>query len=350
MHPTDLAYTSTTVQTDSNTQQRKAMILRGQGADMNAKDYGKRKGKKKAITQSLVLCMIDIAKQDGRTDIQKSLWNTYHCLERAYTSEGRLYGKYCRNRFCMNCLGIRKAEMINAYYPVLRDWQDAYFVTLTVKACPKKELHVILRKCIKGLERIVDKYEKRQQRGKGKKLIGIRSLESNFNPAQRTYNPHFHLIVPDLETAEILKAEWLKLWTLKPTKRKWVNDKAQRIDKVWNMDSALVEVIKYGTKVFTDPTNSEKQIAGNVKLYARAFYNIIAAMKGLRLFGSFGVSLPKLNKEKHPARVTVDYQQWEYVPAFHDWIDTETGNPLTGYEPDKELLDILTFNVNIELE
>lgn len=350
MHPTDVAYTSTTVQADSSTQQKQAVILKGQGADMNAKDYGKRKGKKKAITQTLVLRMIDIAKQDGRTDIQKSLWNSYRCLERAYTSDGKLYGKYCKNRFCMNCLGIRKAEMINAYFPVLRDWQDAYFVTLTVKACPKKELPVILRKCIKGLDRIVDKYEKREKRGTGKKLIGIRSLESNFNPTQRTYNPHFHLIVPDLQTAEILKAEWLKLWTLRPTKRKWVSIKGQKIERVWNMDSALVEVIKYGTKVFTDPTNNEKKTTGNVKLYARAFYNIIVAMKGIRLFGSFGVSLPVTSKEKPPARLTVDYQQWEYVPAFHDWINTETGNPLTGYCIANELEELLQNGIDTTIE
>lgn len=321
---------------------KQAVILSGQGSDMSAKDYGKRKGKKKAITQALVLRMIDIAKREGRTDMQKSLWNTYRCLDKVNTNDGKLYGKYCKNRFCMNCLGVRKAEMINTYYPVLSKWKNAHFVTLTVKACPKKELKIVLRKCIEGLNRIVDKYEKREERGKDKKLMGIRSLESNFNPLKRTYNPHFHLIVPDLQTAEILKAEWLKLWMLKPTKRKWVDSKAQKIEKIWNIDSALVEVIKYGTKVFTDPTNSEKKTTGDVKLYARAFYNIIAAMKGMRLFGSFGFKLPKENKsDSEPARVTIDYQEWKYAPEFHDWIDTETGNPLTGYELSNELAELL---------
>ena len=74
---------------------------------------------------------------------------------------------------------------------------------------------------------ISNRCKKRHQRGKGIKLIGIKSLECNFNPIRKTYNPHYHLIVATKEMAEVLKKEWLKLWT-----KKYTSPKAQHIRKV----------------------------------------------------------------------------------------------------------------------
>lgn len=151
-------------------------ILIGKGSDTTAVGYGKRKCKNKAITDALLYKLIDIAKQDGRDDIRKSLWNSWHCQNKVYTQEGRLYtGKYCKNRFCRNCLGIRKAELINKYHPVLKEWKDAHFVTLTVRAVPKKRIREVFEACIRGLNRIIERHEKQAARGKGKKLMGIRS-------------------------------------------------------------------------------------------------------------------------------------------------------------------------------
>lgn len=116
--------------------------------------------------------MIDIAKQDKRKEIEQSLWNTWHCQSRVYTHENRLYATYCKNRFCTNCLGIRKADIINRYHPVLKHWKDAHFVTLTVKSCPKYMLNTMIEKCIEGLQLIIDRCRKRAERGKGKRLSG----------------------------------------------------------------------------------------------------------------------------------------------------------------------------------
>jgi plasmid rolling circle replication initiator protein Rep len=59
---------------------------------------------------------------------------------------------------------------------------------------------------------INDKYYKRHQRGKGFKLIGIRSLECTFNPISREYHPHFHLIVADEQMANVIMQDWLYAW------------------------------------------------------------------------------------------------------------------------------------------
>ncbi len=43
--------------------------------------------------------------------------------------------------------------------------------------------------------------------------MGIKSLECNFNPITKKYNPHLHLIVASKEMADILIKEWLTLCT-----------------------------------------------------------------------------------------------------------------------------------------
>src|SRR5690606_16661515 len=88
-----------------------------------------------------------------------------------------------------------------------------YFVTLTVKACKAKDLKKMLKGLIRAFKLITGKYRKRSQRKDDIKLVGVKSLECNFNPVKATYNPHLHVIVPNEETAKILIAEWLVKWT-----------------------------------------------------------------------------------------------------------------------------------------
>lgn len=334
----------------TNSNRKASKILIGNGSDMSVKDYGARKSKKKIITQALVLRMKDIAEKDGRGDVVKSLWNTYHCQNKVYTYEGRLYCSYCKNRFCTTCLGIRKAEIIRKYYPVLKEWEDAHFVTLTVKSCTKRDLNLMMKKCKEGLQKVIDRNRKHVERGKGRKLKCIYSIECNFNPERYWYNPHIHLIVPDKETAEILIDEWLKQWTYKKSNKKpLANKKGQDMRKVNALEGALKEVIKYGTKVFTDPTEKKKG-KRSVNIYARAFYNIIVAMKGLRLFGSVGFTLPKETENKQPAIVTEEYKEWHYLSMYADWQDIESELTLFGCMPDDVLRELLENHIDIESE
>lgn len=349
-HGRDVIYTLAQKGTE-NSQQR-AIILTGRGSEMSVDGYGLRKCKNKTISDSLLLKLIDLAKNDGRLDLQKSLWNSWYCLNKVYTHNGKLYtGKYCKNRFCRNCLGIRKAELINKYHPILRDWEDPHFVTLTVKAFPKKMLRIMLQKCVQGLSQIIDKYEKRAARGNGEPLKGIRTLESNFNPTRGTYNPHLHLIVPNRQTADILVEEWIKKWTYKdPTRKPLADRKGQKVVKIWNMDSALVEVIKYGTKVFTDPEGKKRPI-GIVRIYARAYYNIIVAMQGLRLFGSFGFKLPKkASNELSPPVLTTDYYVWEHKSQLQNWVNAADNSLLFEIPTNNYLEELLNWGIDTDAD
>ena len=62
------------------------------------------------ITRKMVLSLIDVAKEKGEPERVQAYWNAYHCLNNVVVSNGRMHGKYCKNRFCTICNAIRKAE------------------------------------------------------------------------------------------------------------------------------------------------------------------------------------------------------------------------------------------------
>lgn len=277
--------------------------------------------------------------------MKKGYWNTYHCQSRINTVNGRIYGKYCKNRHCTLCCANRKADIINRYLPIISQWPDPYFVTLTVKAVTHNRLHDVMKSIVKEFGQIVETYRKRNQRGKGQKLMGIRSLESNFNPKSKTYNPHFHVIVANKEMAEKLVKEWLER-----SKPGWTYHKAQKMERVFDNEMAIMEVVKYGSKIFTEPdVNKKAQSKGRESIYVKALNNIFHAMKGIRIFDRFGFNLPKAEVKREAARVVTDYKNWHYDMAKFDWID-DNGQLLTDYQPGAGLLWLLGERVDLLIE
>ena len=323
------------------------IIVNGKGTELNNGKALKGRAKRKMITQNLALNLIDIAQRKGDDERVKSFWNTYYCQSRIYSSGDRLYGKYCKNRFCTLCCSIRKAFIINKYLPAIKLWEDPYFVTLTIKSVPAYRLKLLLSKVIQGFKRIKNKYRKRNLRGKGIKLIGVKSLECNFNPKAKTYNPHLHLIVANKEIADMFINEWLKLW-----KGEWTYKGAQKVRKVEDTERDLIEIVKYGSKIFTEPdVNKKSKEKNSPLLYVSALNNILKAMKGLRVFERFGFDLRDQGKSK-PGKTTVlnQYNEWVFDLKHTDWVNADSDQVLSGYLPTVEVRGLLDNNIDKQLE
>lgn len=332
---------NTLAQSGTGNLSKRIAIIQGNGSDLSNIKGIKGRGKRKLISQTLMTNLVDHCKEKGNPELVKGYWNTYHCQNRVLTNGGRIYARYCKNRFCTLCSANRKADIINRYLPVLQSWAEPYFVTLTVKSVPFKRLHAVMKSMIGELGLIIETYRKREQRGHGCKLIGIRSLESNFNPERRTYNPHFHIIVATKEMAEILVQEWLRR-----SKPGWAYHKAQKSEKVYDNQLALIEVVKYGSKIFTEPDlNRKVKVKGREKVYVKALHNIFSSMKGLRIFERFGFNLPKFEKQIPGARVVKDYENWEYDITCFDWVNGP-GNKLTDYKPGPDLIRLLSEGID----
>ena len=304
-----------------------SIILIGKGSDITNNKTAKSKAQKKIITQTMALSLVDVSKENRVYECRQSYWNTYHCQNRITTSDGKIYGRYCKNRICTICSNIRKAELINKYYPVIKTWEDPHFVTLTAKACSKRVLKRRIDKTIEAFKIINQRLRKRHQRGKGIKIMGIRSLECNYNPEKKTYNPHFHLIVPNKETGEAIVKEWLNLWTYK-----YARKYAQKNERCYSVESTLIEVIKYGSKIFTEPDLKQKSKGLGTKIYAGALHNILNAMKGHRIFDRFGFNLPKTSETSlSKVQTVIDYDKWVYIPKLRDWRNVNSDEVLSKY-------------------
>lgn len=333
-------------QNGTNKTGQKSVFISGNGSDLSNDEALKGRAKRKFITQNMMLNLMDVAKEKGDDKKHKAYWNTYYCQNRVTSVEGRLYGNYCKNRFCTLCCSIRKAEIINKYYPIIEQWEEPYFVTLTVKACSANRLRVMVKKVMQGFQMIKERHKKNFQRRKGIKLIGVKSLECNFNPVKKTYNPHLHLIVANKEMAEILIKDWLKLWTSKFAQRQ-----AQDMREIFNVETGLIEIIKYGSKIFTEPDMKKKGENASYQIYVAALDNILTAMKGIRIFERFGFNAEKKEQIdiKESKRVT-KYEEWEFNSQLFDWQNKTTDEVLTGYRPKPQLSAILSNCVNKTLE
>jgi hypothetical protein len=267
-------------------------------------------------------------------------------MDKVISYSGKAYGKYCKNRFCTICSCIRKAEIINKYLPIIQEWEEPQFLTLTIRAGKEHNLKRHLDGVYRAFNQIKDKHRKRFERGKGQKLMGIKSLECNFNPDKKTYNPHLHLLLPNKEIAELLIDEWLKKWT-----PRLANRKTQLNIPIQDKENTLIEIVKYGSKIFTEPDLNKKSKAKHPpKIYAAALYNIYKAMKGHRLFERFGFDLPKNTVTyKSNSVYTQNYNEWHYDSELRDWYNKEYDERLTSYNPKKELLYLLENRIDTNL-
>jgi len=333
-----LAQKRTEVSTKQNSDS--VEIIYGTGA---WKDSIKKRPKRKFITQTIALAFIDVAKEKNETEWIKRYWNVWHCQNKMTTHNGRGYSSYCKNRCCSICVSIRKADLINRYKPIIETWTDIQFLTLTVKSQPHSNLNNWMGGMIKAFKIIRERCNKRHSRNKGPKLIGVRSLECNFNPIKKTYNPHYNILCATKEIAETIKKEWVELWN---------RDKImalpylQKIRKVKQTEKDIIETIKYGAKIFTDPTMKKGKTKTNPTIYAKALHTIYKSMEGHRLFGSFGFKLPKTEKSKN-GRVVKDFQNWFYNSKLRDWVNIETGQIMTNYIP-KLGLEMILNSIDLD--
>ncbi len=197
---------------------------------------------------------------------------------------------------------------------------------------------------LKTFQKITQKHRKRYQRGKGLKLIGVKSLESNFNPVKGTYNRHFHIITKEKWMAEVILKEWL-CRSKKGYAIKW----AQNLQPISNFETGLIEIIKYRIKIFTEPDLKKKAKATDTAhIYLKALDIILTAMKGERIFDRIGFNAPKETKPKYtPAKLLSIYNEWSYNIDSSDWINTITLEVLTEYKMPSHLQALLVNNIDI---
>lgn len=285
-----------------------------------------KRARRKYLGTGLSLRLVDAAKSNPNSILKKSYFNTYHCAKVLQVfASGKVKSSYCKNRWCMVCNSIRTAKLINSYKPILSEWNDKYFVTLTVPNVPAPAL-------LHGINRMAYNFNKmrkrmqKQKKKKGKlKFIGLRKLECTYNAVRNDYHPHYHLIVRGEDVAKLAIKMWLEYY---PD----ASDKAQDYRLADN--NSCIEMFKYFTKVIS------KSSKGDRVIYADAMDVIFNCIRGKRTFQNFGFVKPKNMGEASTddddgLDLFADVYTW--YQEVGDWCNVSSGEFLTGYKPTPEM-------------
>jgi hypothetical protein len=326
--------------------------LNGKGIDLGNITVMERRAKRKLISKTLAMLLIPMARADHNWKWEARFTNTLHCQDELTTAGGRSYSTYCKERCCTICLANRKGEKVNLYLPIVEDMPDPHFLTITAQSVGKDGLKIRVHEIAHAIRTLIARYKKRSQRGKGIKFYGIWALESNFNPFKWTYNPHIHMILPSEYAVQTFLNDWMQYWKEREV---YVDRKGQyyrRLKKDRQKD--LIEIVKYGSKIFTEPDIAKRIRFGLPKkpsfIYVRALYNILLAMDGLDVFNTFGFTLPKRQKPRKMVTKVTDAIDYNYDIAAPDWINEDLGLRLAKYKPTDELEALLQSRVNTDFE
>ena len=115
------------------------------------------------------------------------------------------------------------------------------------------------------------------------------------------------------------------------------------------MEKILIEILKYSSKIFTEPDLEKKDKANSIICVA-AYFNIIEAMKDRHIFDRFGFDLPKRDKPVKKVQFVTAAKEWFYSSANTDWVEIEGELTLTGYTPPPLLSSMLENNIDLKLE
>lgn len=254
------------------------------------------------------------------------LWAYGRSLECASIAEqdvdGKIRSHYCKNRWCPTCGRIRTGRLINQYGPVIDSWgEDARFVTLTARTVTGPNLSARGDDLVAMFNRCKDSMRK-----EGVKLQAIRGFDVTYNPQTNRYHMHIHAVVKGESAAYMLVAYWLKKWGGEAVRE------AQDVRPV--TEGSANELFKYSTKLIGD----KKPIP------PKALDVIFNALRGRRMVQPVGFVAPKVDPVQDaeqletiattlaPSRVG-ERIVWRWVQAVSDWVDFDTGDMLSGYEP-----------------
>lgn len=236
--------------------------------------------------------------------------------------------RYCNQRFCKICNRIRTAKLMIGYGPIIAQFKEPYFVTLTIPNPTAEQLRPEIRKMISEVKKIQDLRRKHKQ----ELIKGIRKLEITYNPDENNYHPHFHFIIDKETTANELIEAWLYRY---PTAIIKAQDKRPAENPI--------ELFKYFAKLTSKSKNDTIIIRRGKMVRIEYSYpealdicfraitktRIIQPMGGIKMFSEDIEEIESIEIED----INEDAATWIFYG--HDWLNMHTGEFLSGYEPSR---------------
>jgi hypothetical protein len=108
--------------------------------------------------------------------------------------------------------------------------------------------------------------------------------------------------------------------------------------------AAMKELFKYFTKLLVKGMDGERTAPP-----PRVLDTMFKAVRGLRTFQPMGFVVAKepddetltLDADTASPDATREHIEWEWVSSLADWVDYNTGEVLSGYEPPSTMLELV---------
>lgn len=283
----------------------------------------------KFLTHSLATGLTEYAKRSG-SPLERAYRRSIYCGDVIEQADGKTRSHYCGARWCVVCSRVRTARAIDAYRPIVETWSDPHMVTLTVRNVGGDEL----ARTFDDFGRVFDLCKRSILTTHRLPFVAIRKLECTFSVHRGDYHPHLHIIIEGREQAELLRSLWLQRFGARAES---AGQDVQRCSV-----GAVTELAKYLTKLTVKMHKGNGRHAAPVWALDRIF----TAMKGRKSLQCFGFRLDRVVAEgiegddlhvtAADAVVRADEEApiyWRWEQAAADWIDHETGEVLSGYDP-----------------
>lgn len=256
--------------------------------------------------------------------LKRQYGRTFDCADLTEQQpDNRLITHYCGYRWCLVCNSIRIARAMDRYGPVLDGWTDPHFVTLTIPNMPGHELAGAIDGMIAGFTSC----KRSMRRTHQLQVKAIRKLECTHNADTGLFHPHFHVLTEGEVQAEAFRSLWLDRFST-------ANMKGQDVQPV--TDGSLMEVFKYFTQLISKGTK-----AG---VHVESLDTIFRAMHRKHVWRPVGFCLPPDATDDPNGDLGVERKGgawkrlservlWKWMQEYADWIDQDTGDWLTGYDP-----------------
>lgn len=285
-----------------------------------------KRARRKAISHPLAMALERVA---GGPLMGNAYRRTHtQCGTILEQKDGRVKTWRCSYRWCAVCGAIRSAKMFDAYGDELMSWSSPVLVTLTIPNVSGNKLRPVVSDLHKKFQQV---WRLLKKQGYDVKLV--RTTEVTYNVKTDTYHPHLHCLVSEAVVGRLLIEYWLKKY---PTAKRAAQD-------IRSANSgSIAEVVKYSTKLMSNVKDKD----GTRGVVPVENLNIIfTALRGLRLWAAVGIS-SKTGKDEADDTKEIetdsgttaivrptDRVAWWWVQSVRDWVDLDSGEVLTGYQP-----------------
>jgi len=284
-----------------------------------------KRARAKSVTQATCTQLADYADTIGDKIMKKSFWSTWYCANELHQEGKKITGKYCNARWCFVCSRRRTAKAINRDLPIISQWSEPTFTTLTKKTISAEQLESEVNLRWSAFKRIEDKLGKR-----GFQFIGIIKLEINHSPNTNLFHPHFHILHDNHEIGKMIIDEWIKEFPNEASINAQDTTKADQ--------NSLLEVYKYSVKLL-----SKNKRDVNIQ----ALYHIYKILRGKKTIRRY--KMPKIKDDNEecemPELVAQTYNIEEeneiYLWQKYDWKGVTKNKYLTNYNPSENIKTIL---------